>query len=75
MSEVKKLRIRDEIPESDKWRIDKIYETPAKWNEELNKLKEEAPKLKDFEGKLGNKEDLNIQQSSQVILHTLFQKY
>ncbi|NGT64743.1 oligoendopeptidase F, partial [Clostridium perfringens] len=35
-----------------------IYETPAKWNEELNKLKEEAPKLKDFEGKLGNKEDL-----------------
>lgn len=58
MSEVKKLRIRDEIPESDKWRIDKIYETPAKWNEELSKLKEEAPKLKDFEGKLGNKEDL-----------------
>ncbi|EHP49061.1 MAG: oligoendopeptidase F [Clostridium perfringens] len=58
MSEVKKLRRRDEIPENDKWRIDKIYETPAKWNEELNKLKEEAPKLKDFEGKLGNKEDL-----------------
>ncbi|EOU1476582.1 oligoendopeptidase F [Clostridium perfringens] len=58
MSEVKKLRRRDEIPESDKWIIDKIYETPAKWNEELNKLKEEAPKLKDFEGKLGNKEDL-----------------
>lgn len=58
MSEVKKLRRRDEIPESDKWRIDKIYETPAKWNEELNKLKEEAPKLKDFERKLGNKEDL-----------------
>lgn len=58
MSEIKKLRRRDEIPESDKWRIDKIYETPAKWNEELNKLKEEAPKLKDFEGKLGNKEDL-----------------
>ncbi|WP_338851323.1 oligoendopeptidase F [Clostridium perfringens] len=58
MSEVKKLRRRDEIPESDKWRIDKIYETPAKWNEELNNLKEEAPKLKDFEGKLGNKEEL-----------------
>ena len=58
MSEVKKLRRRDEIPEGDKWRIDKIYETPAKWNEELNKLKEEAPKLKGFEGKLGNKEDL-----------------
>ncbi|HAT4133525.1 oligoendopeptidase F [Clostridium perfringens] len=58
MSEVKKLRRRDEIPERDKWRIDKIYETPAKWNEELSKLKEEAPKLKDFEGKLGNKEDL-----------------
>ncbi|EOU2020835.1 oligoendopeptidase F [Clostridium perfringens] len=58
MSEVKKLRRRDEIPESDKWRIDKIYETPAKWNEELSKLKEEAPKLKNFEGKLGNKEDL-----------------
>ena len=58
MSEVKKLRRRDEIPEGDKWRIDKIYETPAKWNEELNNLKEEAPKLKDFEGKLGNKEDL-----------------
>lgn len=35
-----------------------IYETPAKWNEELNKLKAEAPKLKDFEGKLGNKEEL-----------------
>lgn len=58
MSEVKKLRRRDEIPEGDKWRIDKIYETPAKWNKELNNLKEEAPKLKDFEGKLGNKEDL-----------------
>ncbi len=58
MSEVKKLRRRDEIPEGDKWRIDKIYETPAKWNEELNNLKEEALKLKDFEGKLENKEDL-----------------
>ena len=38
MSEVKKLRRRDEIPESDKWRIDKIYETPAKWNEETRKI-------------------------------------
>ncbi|WP_300257887.1 oligoendopeptidase F [Clostridium sp.] len=58
MNEVKKLRRRDEILECDKWRIDKIYETPAKWSEELNKLKEEAPKLKDFEGKLANKEEL-----------------
>ncbi|MDZ5252351.1 oligoendopeptidase F [Clostridium sp. LIBA-8841] len=58
MSEVKKLRRREEIPESDKWRIDKIYETPTLWNEELNQLKNEAPRLKEFEGKLGNKEDL-----------------
>ncbi|ELC8441319.1 oligoendopeptidase F [Clostridium perfringens] len=58
MSEVKKLRRREEIPESDKWRIDKIYETPTLWDEELNQLKNEAPRLKDFEGKLGNKESL-----------------
>lgn len=58
MSEVKKLRKREEIKDQYKWKIDKIYEDLDKWDCDLENLKKEAPKLKDFEGKLGNKEDL-----------------
>ena len=58
MSEVKKLRKREEIKDQYKWKIDKIYENLDKWDCDLENLKKEAPKLKDFEGKLGNKEDL-----------------
>lgn len=58
MSEVKKLRKREEIKDKYKWKIDKIYENLDKWDCDLEDLKKEAPKLKDFEGKLGNKEDL-----------------
>ncbi|MGG5462017.1 oligoendopeptidase F [Clostridium sp. B9] len=58
MSEVKKLRQRAEIPECDKWRIDKIYKNPEAWNEDLKELKEKAPALKEFEGKLNDKENL-----------------
>lgn len=58
MSEVRKLRTREEIPQEYKWKIEKIYKDLEAWNEDLKTLKEKAPELKEFEGKLNNKESL-----------------
>lgn len=48
------LKNRDEIKEEDKWKIEKIYSSNDEWEKDFTKLKEEAPKLKDFKGKLNN---------------------
>ena len=46
------LKSRDEIKEEDKWEIEKIYKSKEKWEEDFEFLKKEAPKLKEFNGKL-----------------------
>ena len=56
--ESKVLKKREEINTLDKWAVNEIYSNDEVWEKEYKELQEEAPKLKEFEGKLGNGEDL-----------------
>ena len=56
--ESKVLKKREEIQEQDKWSVNEIYSSDEVWEKEYKELQEEAPKLKEFEGKLGNGETL-----------------
>lgn len=58
MSEVKKIRVREEIPTKYKWKIEKIYQGIKEWEEDFKVLKEKAPKLKELSGKLGDGKEL-----------------
>lgn len=58
MSEVKRLKTRSEISEKFKWKINKIYANINEWEKEFNNLKNEAPNLKTFDGKLKDKKHL-----------------
>ncbi|WP_238882377.1 oligoendopeptidase F [Clostridium sp. YIM B02551] len=52
MSEDKKLKNRNEIDESYKWDISKVYSSEDVWDKEFQELKAEAPKLKEYSGQL-----------------------
>ncbi len=52
MSEVKKLKIREEVPEKYKWNVKKMYLDEKAWESDFIKAKEIAPKLLDYKGKL-----------------------
>lgn len=52
MSEVKKLKIREEVPEKYKWNVKKMYLDEKAWELDFIKAKEIAPKLLDYKGKL-----------------------
>ena len=52
--ESKVLKKRGEIQEKDKWAVNEIYSCDEEWEREYKELQEEAPKLKSFEGKLGD---------------------
>ena len=56
--ESKVLKKREEIAEQDKWSINEIYSNDEVWEKEYKELQEEAPKLKEFEGNLGDGETL-----------------
>lgn len=58
MSDNKKLKSRDQISSEYKWKVEKIFETDEDWEKAFLKLKEDAIKLKSYEGKLGNVETL-----------------
>ncbi len=58
MSEIKKIKTREEIDAAYKWNIEKIYKNNDEWEKDFAKLKDEAPKLKDFSGKLGDAKEL-----------------
>ncbi|MGV8980964.1 oligoendopeptidase F [Clostridium sp.] len=58
MSDVKKLKTRDEINSAYKWKVDKMYVDTAAWEEDFEILKSKAPKMQRFSGKLGRAEDL-----------------
>ena len=58
MSEEKALKTREEIKEEYKWKLNKIFSSTEAWEEAFKKLKIEALKLKEFEGKLSNKEEI-----------------
>ena len=52
--EDKVLKKREEIREEDKWLVNEIYSSDEVWEQEFEELKTEAPKLKEFQGKLGS---------------------
>ena len=56
--ENKVLKKREEIQEVDKWSVNEIYSNDEAWEKEYKELQKEAPKLKEFEGKLKNGEVL-----------------
>ena len=58
MSEIAKLRTREEIPEKYKWKVEKIYSDNEAWEEDFNKLKQLAPKLSEYSGKLSDPKEL-----------------
>ena len=52
------LKSRNEIREEDKWNIEKIYKSSDDFEKDFEELKKEAPKLKDFEGKLNDPQNI-----------------
>jgi oligoendopeptidase F len=50
--EIKKTKIREEINTKDKWDIEKIYLDVNSWEKDFKFLKDKAPVLKDYVGKL-----------------------
>ncbi|QGU95823.1 oligoendopeptidase F [Clostridium bovifaecis] len=58
MSEVKKVKRREEISKEDKWNIEKIYASAEEWEKDFIKLKEMAPKLREFQGRLKDSREL-----------------
>ncbi len=58
MSEVKKLKSREEISNEYKWNIEKIYKDSATWEEEFKNLKENSKNILKFQGTLKNKDSL-----------------
>lgn len=53
MAEVKKVKLRDEISDEYKWKVDKIYIDTENWEKDFKALKELVPELTKFQGKLG----------------------
>lgn len=74
MSEVKKLKTRDEIDSKYKWNVSKMYESSVQWDAEFEILKVKASKMKRFSGKLGNPEDLLCFLESNVEIQRLLEK-
>lgn len=58
MSEVKKLKSREEISNEYKWNIEKIYKDSTAWEEEFKSLKENSKNILKFQGTLKNKDSL-----------------
>ncbi len=60
MSDLKVLKKREEIDSKDKWKVEKIFKSDEEWEAAFKNLQEEAPKLKEFEGKLNNSENIKL---------------
>ncbi|MBD7909903.1 oligoendopeptidase F [Clostridium cibarium] len=54
----KVIKKREEISEEFKWKLNKIYKDQEDWEKDFESLKNESTKIKEFEGKLGNKEEI-----------------
>jgi len=52
MATLEKAKTRDEVEEKYKWKVDKMYATDEKWEEDFKNLKEKAPSLLGFKGQL-----------------------
>ena len=58
MSQTIGLKTRSEIAPEFKWKIEKVYANTEVWDQDFQQIKDKAPKLKDFQGKLANLIDL-----------------
>lgn len=58
MSDDKVLKKREEIKEEFKWKLNKVYASLEDWEKDFEKLKKESIKLKDFQGKLSDKDKI-----------------
>ncbi|MCT8975347.1 oligoendopeptidase F [Clostridium sp. CX1] len=52
MAETKKLKTREQIDQKYKWKVEKIYENIDAWEEDFKRLKDMAPELTSYSGKL-----------------------
>src|SRR5690625_2904914 len=48
----KELLSREEVPEELTWRLEDIFATDEKWEEEYESLQTDIPKVSDYRGKL-----------------------
>ena len=74
MSEVKKLKTRDEIQSIFKWKVEKMYVNTATWEEDFVILKSKSPEMQRFSGKLGRAEELLAFLESNVEIERLLDK-
>lgn len=58
MEDSKVVKKREEIQKEDKWNLEKIYKNDESFENDFKLLKRESPKLKQFEGKLSDKEEI-----------------
>ena len=58
MENNKTIKKREEIKSEDKWKLEIVYANEEAWEKDFNLLKEESPKLKEFAGKLNDKEEI-----------------
>ena len=58
MEDNKVVKKREEINLEDKWKLEKIYANEEAWEKDFNILKKESPKLREFAGKLNDKEEI-----------------
>lgn len=54
MSEVKKIKTREEIASQNKWNVEKIFKNIEEWEAGFSELKEKAVKIPEFYGKLSD---------------------
>ncbi|MUK90572.1 oligoendopeptidase F [Ornithinibacillus sp. L9] len=53
----KELQKRSEVPVEKTWRLEDIFETDDAWEKELESLKNDIPKVTDYQGKLADSAD------------------
>lgn len=58
MSEVKKLKTREQIEQQYKWKVEKIYQNIDEWEKDFKSLKDIAPELTSYSGKLAEGKEL-----------------
>jgi oligoendopeptidase F len=74
VSEVKKLKTRDETYSMYKWKVDKMYVNTAAFEKDFELLKSKVPNMETFSGKLGKAEDLLAFLESSVDIARLLDK-
>ncbi len=54
MASAKELPKREELPVERTWKLENIFATDEDWQQEYEEVKQLLPKIKDFQGKLGD---------------------